>query len=102
MGKAIVLRKYGDTDHLKLEDIEVKKPNKDELLLKQTAIAVHFHDIYVRTGLYKTLTLPGIPGLEAVGVVEEIGKDVSDFSPGDKVGYIDRNYGAYATHRVIK
>ena len=65
MGKAIVLRKYGDTDQLKLEDVEVKKPNKDELLLKQTAIAVHFHDIYVRTGLYKTLTLPGIPGLEA-------------------------------------
>ena len=102
MGKAIVLRKYGDTDQLKLEDVEVKKPNEDELLLKQTAIAVHFHDIYVRTGLYKTLNLPGIPGLEAVGVVEEIGKAVSDFSPGDKVGYIDRNYGAYASHRVIK
>ena len=32
MGKAIVLRKYGDTDQLKLEDVEVKKPNKGELL----------------------------------------------------------------------
>ena len=47
------------------------------------------------------MSLPGIPGLEAVGVVEEIGKGVSDFSPGDRVGYIDRNYGAYATHRVV-
>ena len=101
MGKAIVLRKYGNSDQLKLEDVEIKKPSEDELLLKQTAIAVHFHDIYVRTGLYKTLSLPGIPGLEAVGVVEEIGKGVSDFSPGDRVGYIDRNYGAYATHRVV-
>ena len=101
MGKAIVLRKYGNSDQLKLEDVEIKKPSEEELLLKQTAIAVHFHDIYVRTGLYKTLSLPGIPGLEAVGVVEEIGKGVSDFSPGDRVGYIDRNYGAYATHRVV-
>ena len=101
MGKAIVLRKYGNSDQLKLEDVEIKKPSEDELLLKQTAIAVHFHDIYVRTGLYKTLSLPGIPGLEAVGVVEEIGKGVSDFSSGDRVGYIDRNYGAYATHRVV-
>jgi len=101
MGKAIVLRKYGNSDQLKLEDVEIKKPSEDELLLKQTAIAVHFHDIYVRTGLYKTLSLPGIPGLEAVGVVEEIGKGVSDFSPGDRVGYIDRNYGAYATNRVV-
>ena len=101
MGKAIVLRKYGNSDQLKLEDVEIKKPSEDELLLKQTAIAVHFHDIYVRTGLYKTLSLPGIPGLEAVGVVEEIGKGVSNFSPGDRVGYIDRNYGAYATNRVV-
>ena len=101
MGKAIVLRKYGNSDQLKLEDVEIQKPSEDELLLRQTAIAVHFHDIYVRTGLYKTLSLPGIPGLEAVGVVEEIGKGVSDFSPGDRVGYIDRNYGAYATHKVV-
>jgi NADPH2:quinone reductase len=101
MGKAIVLRKYGNSDQLKLEDVEIKKPSEEELLLKQTAIAVHFHDIYVRTGLYKTLSLPGIPGLEAVGVVEEIGEGVSDFFPGDRVGYIDRNYGAYATHRVV-
>ena len=101
MGKAIVLRKYGNSDQLKLEDVEIKKPSDDELLLRQTAIAVHFHDIYVRTGLYKTLSLPGIPGLEAVGVVEEIGKGVSDFSPGDRVGYIDRNYGAYSTHKVV-
>ena len=101
MGKAIVLRKFGNSDQLKLEDVEIQKPSEDELLLRQTAIAVHFHDIYVRTGLYKTLSLPGIPGLEAVGVVEEIGKGVSDFSPGDRVGYIDRNYGAYATHKVV-
>jgi NADPH2:quinone reductase len=101
MGKAIVLRKYGNSDQLKLEDVEIKKPSEEELLLKQTAIAVHFHDIYVRTGLYKTLSLPGIQGLEAVGVVEEIGEGVSDFFPGDRVGYIDRNYGAYATHRVV-
>jgi NADPH2:quinone reductase len=101
MGKAIVIRKYGNSAQLKLEDVEIQKPSEDELLLRQTAIAVHFHDIYVRTGLYKTLSLPGIPGLEAVGVVEEIGKGVSDFSPGDRVGYIDRNYGAYATHKVV-
>ena len=101
MGKAIVIRKYGNSAQLKLEDVEIQKPSEDELLLRQTAIAVHFHDIYVRTGLYKTLSLPGIPGLEAVGVVEEIGKSVSDFSPGDRVGYIDRNYGAYSTHKVV-
>ena len=101
MGKAIVLRSFGNSNQLKIEDLKIYKPKNNELLLKQTAIGVHFHDIYVRTGLYKTLSLPGIPGLEAVGIVEEIGNNVTDFVPGDKVGYIDKNYGAYASHKII-
>ena len=73
MGKAIVLRNHGNSNVLKLEDIIVEKPKDYELLIRQTAIGVHFHDIYVRSGLYKTLELPGILGLEAVGIVEDVG-----------------------------
>ena len=51
----------------KLVDNELQED--DEILIKQTAIVIHFHDVYVRTGLYKTLNLPGIPGIEAAGVV---------------------------------
>ena len=53
MAKAIVLREYGKSDVLKLEDIEIKKPKENELLIRQTAIGVHFHDIYVRSGFTK-------------------------------------------------
>ena len=73
MSKAIVLRNHGKSNVLKLEDVIIEKPKDNELLIKQTAIGVHFHDIYVRSGLYKTLELPGIPGLEAVGVVQDVG-----------------------------
>ena len=58
MAKAIVLREHGNSNVLKLEDIEIKKPKENELLIRQTSIGVHFHDIYVRSGLYKTLELP--------------------------------------------
>ena len=101
MANAIVLREYGKSNVLKLEDIVIEKPGTKELLIKQTAIGVHFHDIYVRTGLYKTLELPGIPGLEAVGVIEEIGSGIDDFKKGDKIGYITKNYGAYSSHRIL-
>jgi NADPH2:quinone reductase len=101
MSKAIVLREYGKSGVLKLEDIVIEKPGKNELLIKQTAIGVHFHDIYVRSGLYKTLELPGIPGLEAVGIIEEIGAGINDFKKGDRVGYITKNYGAYSSHRIL-
>ena len=101
MTKAIVLREYGKSSVLQLEDIVIEKPETNELLIKQTAIGVHFHDIYVRSGLYKTLNLPGIPGLEAVGIIEEIGSGIDEFKKGDKIGYITKNYGAYSSHRIL-
>ena len=101
MAKAIVLREHGNSNVLKLEDIEIKKPKENELLIRQTAIGVHFHDIYVRSGLYKTLKLPGIPGLEAVGIIEETGAGIEDFKKGDKIAYITKNYGAYSSNRIL-
>jgi NADPH2:quinone reductase len=69
--------------------------------MKQLAIGLNFHDAYVRSGLYKTLALPGIPGVEAAGEVLEVGADVELFKVGDRVGYVTAAYGAYATERVI-
>jgi NADPH:quinone reductase-like Zn-dependent oxidoreductase len=60
---------------------------------------VNFHDIYVRSGSYRTLALPGVPGLEGVGVVEALGEGVTGFAPGDRVAYIERKYGGYARAR---
>jgi NADPH2:quinone reductase len=77
-------------------------PGPQEILIRQTAIGVHFHDIYVRSGLYKTLSLPGIPGLEATGVVEAVGQNCSDLKIGDRIGYVTSGYGAYATHRILQ
>ena len=102
MQKAIVIREYGNSTVLKLEEINVDNPATGEILIRHTAIGVHFHDIYVRSGLYKTLNLPGIPGIEAAGIVEKTGKGVLNFKPGDRVGYITSEYGAYASHRVLE
>ena len=101
MPKAIILRNHGKPNVLKLENINIEKPKRNEILIRQTAIGVHFHDVYVRSGLYKTLSLPGIPGVEAVGVVEEIGNDVNELKVGDRIVYITGTYGAYASHRLL-
>ncbi|WP_226016277.1 quinone oxidoreductase [Novosphingobium sp. FKTRR1] len=99
--EAIVIRQYGGPDVMVLESVDVPAPGPGQILLKQQAASVNFHDVYVRSGAYKTLPLPGIPGLEAVGTVEAVGAGVSDFAPGDRVAYIDRAYGGYARARVI-
>ena len=79
MSKAIVIREYGNPGVLQLEEVPVGEPGIGELRIRHTAIGVHYHDVYVRTGLYKTLPLPGIPGVEAAGIVESIGPDVKKF-----------------------
>ncbi|MFO1028025.1 MAG: quinone oxidoreductase [Acetobacteraceae bacterium] len=101
MPNAIVLRAHGDADALRLEPVTVGAPGPGELRVRQTAIGVNFHDTYVRSGLYRTLALPGIPGIEAVGVVEAVGDGVGAFRAGDRVGYVTGAYGAYASERVL-
>lgn len=102
MAQAIMLRQYGDPAALRSEPVELAALGPGELRLRQTAIGVNFHDIYVRSGAYKTLALPGIPGLEAVGTVEAVGQAARGFSVGDRVAYIDSSYGAYADERNIR
>jgi NADPH2:quinone reductase len=99
--QAIVLHEAGGPDKLQYESVEVGAPGADELKIRHTAIGVNFHDTYVRSGLYRTLQLPGIPGLEAAAIVEEVGSSVSGFAPGDRVCYIDASYGAYSQMRLL-
>ena len=77
--QAIVVRKYGGPSVLKLENTKIDAPGRNEILLRQTGIGVNYHDIYVRSGLYKTLDLPGIPGCEGVGIIEKNGAIISSY-----------------------
>lgn len=101
MPKAIVVRQYGGPEQLRIEDTHVGPPGSGQVRLRQSAVGVNFHDIYVRSGLYKTLALPGVPGIEAAGVIEAVGPDVPEFSAGDRVCYVTQTYGAYADVRLI-
>lgn len=101
MPQAIMLREHGGPEVLRPEEIAVGDPGPGEIRLRQTAIGVNFHDCYVRSGLYRTLPLPGIPGIEGAGVVEAVGPDVTGLAPGDRVAYMTNGYGCYASHRLL-
>ena len=98
MPKAIVIKEYGSSKVLGLEHVSSSDPSSDQIQIRNTAVGVNYHDVYVRSGLYKTLALPGIPGCEASGIVEKIGENVQGFHVGERVTYCTREYGAYATH----
>jgi NADPH2:quinone reductase len=98
---AILLRDHGGPDQLRIEPLAVSDAGAGELRIRHSAISVNFHDTYVRTGQYRTLALPGVPGIDAVGIVEQVGAGVTGFSVGDRIAYIDPTYGAYSSARLL-
>ncbi|MGB1187174.1 MAG: quinone oxidoreductase family protein [Cycloclasticus pugetii] len=91
--------KTGDSSVFQLEDNAVASPKAKQVLLKQTAIGVNYIDTYFRSGLYP-IDLPATLGDEAVGIVEQVGEGVTEFSVGQRVAYSAAK-GAYTQYRVI-
>ena len=98
--KKVILNNFGDEKEMKFIDGEQEKPTDNQVLVKHMAIGVNFIDIYQRTGLYP-LNLPSRLGLEASGIVEEVGDKVGEFKKGDRVCYCNGPLGAYATHNIV-
>jgi len=99
--KAIKIKKTGGPEVINLEEITLRKPQKDEVLIEHVGIGLNYIDTYHRSGLYP-LVLPSGLGMEASGIIKEVGSNVSNFSVGDKVAYAALPLGAYSTHRIYK
>jgi NADPH2:quinone reductase len=99
MSKADVIRihKHGGPEEMVFEQVDLPPPGPGQVRLRQTAIGLNFIDVYTRTGLYPGPT-PAVLGVEAAGVVEELGEGATGLKPGDRVVY-NGVAGAYATHR---
>jgi len=108
MSKAIRMYKTGGPDVMRWEDVDPGKPEPGEALVRHEAVGLNFIDVYHRTGLYPLPGLPATPGMEGAGVVEEIGKGVTEVAVGDRVAYAGIPPGAYAqvrripAHRLVK
>ena len=98
--KAIKIDKFGSPDVLKVEDIEIGTPQSNEVLIKNLSIGINYIDTYHRTGLYP-IPLPSGIGLEACGVIEEIGSDVTLFKIGDRVSHASMPIGAYSEKHIM-
>ena len=97
--KAVKIQKTGGPEVLEIEEISLSKPGDDEVLIEHVAIGLNYIDTYHRSGLYP-LKLPTGLGMEASGIIKEVGPNVSNFSVGDKIAYAGIPLGGYSTHRI--
>jgi NADPH2:quinone reductase len=100
MSKAIRIEKTGGPEVMELVDVDLPRPGPGEVRVRQTAIGLNYIDTYHRSGLYP-IAMPSGIGLEAAGVVEELGQGVSNLKTGDRIAYGNGPIGAYAQMRNV-
>ena len=80
--RAAVLYAYNEPP--KIEEIEIRDPHAEEVLVRIEASGVCHSDLHRVTGDIST-PFPVVLGHEAAGVVERVGDRVSRVKPGDRV-----------------
>ena len=110
--KAIVQDEYGSApeDVLRLEEIDRPTIGDDEVLVRVRAASVDRGTWHLMTGLPKLMRIMGFgfrrpkapnPGRCLAGMVEAVGRNVTEFKPGDEVyGTCDGSFAEYAVARA--
>jgi alcohol dehydrogenase len=92
------INKAGDIKNLKLVTEELAFPNDNEVTVEINSIGLNFADIFALTGLYSATPKGSfVPGLEYSGIIHALGKNVTQFTVGDKVMGVTR-FGAYSDY----
>lgn len=113
--RAVVCTRYGPPEVLQLRDVPKPTPKRGEVCVKIFATAVTASDCIVRAftvplrlklpmGAVLGFTKPRNPilGLVLAGQVESVGRDVTQFKPGDQVyGFTAFRFGAYAEYKCL-
>jgi NADPH:quinone reductase-like Zn-dependent oxidoreductase len=110
--KAIVQDRYGSADVLELGDVDMPVPNDDEVLLRVHAAGVDPGVWHLMTGMPYLVRILGyglrrpkvyVRGRDVAGRVEAVGKDVTEFRPGEEVfGIGEGSFAEYACARADK
>jgi NADPH:quinone reductase-like Zn-dependent oxidoreductase len=105
--KAIRIDEFGGPEVMKIVEIERPIPAADEILVKVYAASVNPADYVVRQGgndfLKLFLKLPLVLGLDAAGIVAEVGSGVTGFKKGDRVyGVCNSLNGSYKEYLAAK
>jgi NADPH:quinone reductase-like Zn-dependent oxidoreductase len=102
--KAAVHTRYGPPDVVEIRDVEKPVPKDDEVLIRIRAASVNPYDWHFMRGIPYLLRLrAGLRqpkdtrlGVDAAGQVEAVGRNVTQFKPGDEV--FGLCHGAFAEY----
>ncbi|KZE50431.1 quinone oxidoreductase [Brevibacillus parabrevis] len=97
--KAILVTQLGGPETMQYTDVDIPKISAAQVLIRVEMTSVNFADIKSRYGKKGAAKLPFIPGLDATGVIEEVGSEVKNLRVGQRVIAFPAN-GSYAEYVV--
>jgi len=69
-----------------LIECPIPEPKAGEVRIKVEACGICHSDVFVKDGLWPGITYPRIPGHEVSGHIDAVGKNVTKWKSGDRVG----------------
>jgi NADPH:quinone reductase len=98
--KAIQLKEVGGPEVMQLVDIPRPELRPRMVRVRNHAVGINFADNFFRQGTYLVKPrLPDTPGMEAAGVIDEVGPEVEGLRPGMRVAGIGLK--AYAEYSLF-
>lgn len=89
MARVIRFHEHGGPEVLRIEEIDVPPPGRDEVRIRVRALGLNRAEALLRVGGYlETPDFPSGLGFEAAGIVEAVGEGVDEFVPGDAVSVV--------------
>ena len=99
---AVQVRQPGSADIHAVEEVPGLSAGPGQVLIDVKAATVNYPDLLIITGRYQSMPkMPFAPGVDAAGIVREIGAGVMRVKPGDRV-LIHVDAGAYATEAIAR
>ena len=107
MMSAIVYNRYGSPEVFELKEVEKPVPADYEVLIKVCASSINVEDLDYLKGNSWAVRLLGlfkpkynILGFDVTGIVEAVGKNITQFKPGDEVmgDLFNFGFGAFAEY----
>jgi len=106
MNRVVRISQFGTPDVLRLSHEPVREPAPSEVRLRVRALGLNRAEVMFRMGNYtEKPQFPARLGSEAAGVIEAVGKGVTQFKVGDRVstfpGFAMNQYGVAGDTAVV-
>lgn len=99
--RAVCVNRFGGPEVFTLTEVDSPTPAATQVLVQVTVAGVSYLDVYQRTGVTPVAT-PYLAGVEGVGLIVEVGSEVTDLVEGQRVGWLAGGQGSFADYTVVE